>query len=142
MGWIAWCFALAAALAHPNKGQTSVVVVMKQARCTVCALQLRNLARAELGAPVAGVTHDPPGEAAMVTRATGVRTYSHPQGIRWLGLWREDLGMPQPAVVVFDRCGKETGRIVGRQPGVDVTDEVKVLVEQAKTVTRCGTPVS
>ncbi len=140
---VLWTLLLAwGAGAHPNRGETSVVVVMKEARCPVCALQLRALARADLGAPVAGVTHDPPSAAAMVTKATGVRTYSHPEGVRWLGLWRADLGLATPAVVVFDKCGAESGRVVGRQPGVDVTEQVKELVRQADEVTQCGPPMS
>ena len=128
----------ATAQAHPNAGQTSVVVVMKMARCSVCIEQLRTLRTAEIGAPIAGITHEPPQAAAVVTRATGVPTYSHGRGIVALGLWRPDLGIAQPAVVVYDKCGDEAGRIVGRRPGLDVTDQVRALVEVADQVQHCG----
>ena len=129
--------------AHPAAGRTSVVVVMKAPSCGVCATQLRALAAAELGAPVVGITHGSQGAAAQVTRRTGVRTYSHPAGIQAMGLWLPELGIAQPAVVVFDRCGREAGRIVGRQPGVDVSERARALVKQADAVTRCeAKPVS
>ncbi|MEN0065999.1 MAG: hypothetical protein AAGA48_27910 [Myxococcota bacterium] len=145
MALLSWLFVFlfASAQAHPNRGQTSVIVVMKMARCPVCMTQLQTLGGAKLGAPVVGVTHDPVPAAVAVTHTTGVRTYSHPNGIKALGLWRADLGLAQPAVVVFDRCGGETGRIVGREPGVDVTEKVRALVKQADAVTSCdGPPVS
>jgi len=133
---------VASVLAHPNPGRTSVVVVMKMARCPVCAVQLHRLAEAELGAPVVGITHGSRAEAAMVTRSTGVRTYSHRAGIEAMGLWLADRGIAQPAVVVYDKCGDETGRIVGRRPGVDVTERVRELVQAADEVERCGRPMS
>jgi hypothetical protein len=130
------------ALAHPGGGKTSVVVVMKMASCPVCATQLRTLAQADLGVSVMGITHSPKAAAARVTAATGVPTYSHAAGIESMGLWLADQGIAQPAVVVYDRCGGETGRIVGRAPGVDVTDEVRTLVLHAEAVEGCGKPAS
>jgi len=119
------------ALARPPAGQTQVVVVMKMASCGVCAAQMRRLAEADLGAPVMGITHSPRPEAQRVAAATGVPTYSHAEGIRSMGLWLDDRGLAMPAVVVYDRCGEEAGRIVGRRPGADVTEAVQQLVREA-----------
>lgn len=116
------------AIARPAAGVVQVVVVMKTATCSVCAGQLVQLARAELGVPVVGITHDSPQLAERVTQATGVKTFSHAEGIVSMGLWLADRGLAQPAVVVYDRCGGEAGRIVGRAPGVDVTNDVRALV--------------
>lgn len=130
------------ALAHPNTGETSVVVVLKSASCSVCATQLRTLAQAELGVPLMGITHDPKEAAAKVATVTGVPTYSHAAGIESMGLWLPERGIAQPAVVVYDRCGAEAGRIVGRAPGVDVTQQVRELVAEARTAQCDGKPVS
>ncbi len=141
--FLALLLALApSALARPHAGQTSVVVVMKMADCPVCITQLRALDRAELGAPLMGITHSPDAAAARASNAAGVSVYSHAAGIRSMGLWLADQGIAQPAVVVYDRCGAETGRIVGRAPGLDVTDAVRELVKQADMVESCGKPVS
>lgn len=129
---------VSSAHAGPPAGRTSVVVVMKMARCSVCATQLSALDAADLGVPVLGLTHDPPPAAAAVTARTGVPTYSHPGAIESMGLWLAARGIAQPAVVVFDRCGEETGRIVGRRPGTDISHEVRALVVQAEAVQRCG----
>jgi hypothetical protein len=94
----------------------------------VCAGQLVQLAGADLGVPVVGITHDSQQLAVRVTAATGVATFSHPEGIVSMGLWLADQGIAQPAVVVYDRCGGEAGRVVGRAPGVDVTSDVRALV--------------
>lgn len=133
---------LNAAEAHPTAGRTSVIVVMKGARCPVCVTQLRALGRAELAADVVGMTHDSEAAAAAVTRSTGVRTSSHPAAIRAMGLWLAQYDMAQPAIVVYDRCGTETGRILGRGPGRDETASVRRLVAQANAVASCGRPSS
>lgn len=141
MMWVMWLLS-AWGLAHPNAGGTSVVVVMKTARCPVCATQLKTLHGAELGAPVVGITHEGRAAAAAVTRLLGVRTYSHPAGIAAMGLWLPEAGMAMPAVVVFDKCGDEAGRLVGRRPGVDVTEQVRGLVKKANAVASCDAPMS
>jgi hypothetical protein len=106
------------AIARPAPGSVQVVVVMKMATCTVCAGQLVQLAGADLGVPVVGITHDSQQLAVRVTAATGVATFSHPEGIVSMGLWLADQGIAQPAVVVYDRCGGEAGRVVGRRRDV------------------------
>lgn len=130
------------ALAHPGGGQTSVVVVMKQADCAVCTTQLRTLDRAALGVSLMGITHSPKAAAERAGKAAGVPVYSHAEGIVAMGLWMPEQGIAQPAVVVYDRCGTETGRIVGRAPGVDVTAQVRTLVDTAEAVRGCGEPAS
>jgi len=130
------------AYAHPGGGQTSVVVVMKMADCSVCATQLRTLDQAELGVSLMGITHSPKAAAERAAAAIGVPVYSHAEGIVSMGLWMPELGIAQPAVVVYDRCGAETGRIVGRAPGVDATQQVRTLVDKAEAVMGCGKPVS
>jgi len=143
MRWLASLLLLSlSASAHPPSGQTQVVVVMKMASCSVCAGQMQRLSSAELGVPLMGITHDPQPMADRVTQTTGVPTYSHAEGIASMGLWLEDQGIAMPAVVVYDRCGVETGRVVGRRPGADATRAVRQLVEQANAVTGCGKPVS
>lgn len=124
--------------ARPPSGSTQVVVVMKSAGCAVCARQMRQLSQAELGVSLMGITHGSSADAARVTNATGVRTYSHAAGIEAMGLFREDLGMAMPAVVVYDRCGDEVGRLVGRAPGIDATTEVRTLVVRAESVDTCA----
>ena len=142
MSWLLFVLGSTLAAAHPPSGETQVVVVMKAASCSVCAGQLRQLAAAELGVPLVGITHEPEPMAARVTQVTGVATYSHAAGIRSMGLWLAERGIAQPAVVVYDRCGAEAGRIVGRAPGVDVTAEVRGLVQEAEQVVCAGKPVS
>lgn len=128
--------------ARPGAEGTQVVVVLKQAACPVCAGQLRRLSEAGLGVSVVGITHDPPNDAARVAAATGVPAYSHPEGMVSLGLWAPGQATATPAVVVYDRCGTEVGRIVGRAPGRDATEAVRALVGEAEAVTGCGVPLS
>lgn len=124
---------LSLALARPPTGQTQVVVVMKNAGCPVCVEQLTRLREARLPANLMGITHESSEAAAVASQQTGVSVYSHAPGIRSMGLLRD--GYALPAVVVYDPCGDETGRIVGRRPGQDVTHEVRSLVVSANQAT-------
>lgn len=124
---------LALALARPPTGQTQVVVVMKNAACEVCLGQLARLRRARLPANLMGITHEGRDRAAAAAERVGVPVYSHAPGIEAMGLLRDGYAMP--GVVVYDPCGEEAGRIVGRRPGQDVTAEVRALVERARQAT-------
>lgn len=122
--------ALGLAFARPPTGERQVVVVLKSTDCTVCAAQLKRLARAGFDASVFGLTQDSASGAAKVSAATGVPTYSHARGVQALGLVIDER-TARPAVVVYDRCGAEIGRVVGRAPGSDATPAVRQLLEQA-----------
>jgi peroxiredoxin len=114
----------ATSLARLAGGSRLVVVVMKGTWCQVCAEQLGRLAKlepelAKLQSRVVGLTHDGHEKATKVARSTGAPVASDPKHdvLDALGLWRDDWEHPLPAIVVFDRCGVERGRLPGRRPG-------------------------
>ena len=113
-------------LAAAAAGHRLVVVVMKGTWCPVCIKQLRRLGALDkalkgLGVRVVGLTHESFEKASKLRKE---RSLKHPilsdpkhEVLSLLGLWRAQWGHPVPAMVVFDRCGKERGRISGRAPG-------------------------
>ena len=126
-------------LAEQASGRPLVVVVMKGSWCPVCIDQLRRLGalRArihKLGARVVGVSTDAVTEnrrAAEEARLSDpILTDVQHRVVSALGLWRADAGHPMPAIVVFDRCGTERARIVGRAPGERPEPAVMRLLEE------------
>jgi len=123
-----------------------VVVVMKGAWCPVCVGQLDRFAKLgeqlhRLNAQVVGLNADSPADNLVVEKKLGVPILSDPDGstLRGLGLWRDDWGHPMPAVLVFDRCGEERGRVVGRRPGLrDEEAVIELLKTLALDPARCG----
>lgn len=116
----------ATSLAHTARGTRLLVVVMKSVHCPVCVAQLRRLEQmstelARFGVTTVGLSHEPFAQCGRAQRraklATVVLSDPKVKVIRTLGLWRDDFGHPMPALVLFDRCGSERGRLVGRRPG-------------------------
>lgn len=108
------------------RGKRLVVVVLKGTWCQVCVGQLQRLAKFErqlekLDARVVGLTHESHAKAKAVARDSGLPfpILSDPKHevLAALDLWRDEWGHPLPAIVVFDRCGDERGRMSGRRPG-------------------------
>jgi peroxiredoxin len=126
-------------LAERASGHRLVVVTMKGHGCRVCLGQLARLAALDgrlsaLKARVVGLDADTPQANAEATRRLGISLAilsdrSH-RVLDALGLWRRDANEPMPAIVVYDECGKERGRLVGRRPGQRDEDAVVVLLER------------
>jgi peroxiredoxin len=110
-------------LAEIAAGNTLVVVVMKGHYCPVCRGQLARLEAmqgefARAGARLTALNADPPAANRAIAEKFGFTSpITSDQGrsvLGALGLWLADAGHPLPAVVVFDACGTEVQRIVGR----------------------------
>jgi peroxiredoxin len=103
-----------------------VVVVMKGEWCPVCRAQLQRLSQleprlAELDAKLIALNADSPEANRRMRDALGigctVLSDAKQRVLSWLGLWQPRLQQPLPALLVFDRCGAEAARWVGRGPG-------------------------
>jgi peroxiredoxin len=113
-------------LAAEANGRNLVVVVMKGHWCGVCVEQLRRFANfglelKRLDATVIGLNADTVRANRKVAeeKAVNLPILSDPPHavIDALGLWLPDYGHPMPSLVVFDKCGYEVARKVGRQAG-------------------------
>jgi len=113
-------------LAEAAGGRALVVVVMKGHWCEVCSDQLARFADKQqdlsaLGARLVGLNADSPAANKGMLAARGIRARvlsdTQHELLTALGLWLPSEGYPMPAIVVFDRCGDEVARWVGRQPG-------------------------
>jgi peroxiredoxin Q/BCP len=112
-------------LAEYASSRRLIVVVMKGTWCPVCIGQLRRLADLEkeltkLGATVIGLSTDSVERCrkAAFDHQLPFAILSDPdrEVVSALKLWRAEWGHPMPSLIVFDRCGIERGRIVGRSP--------------------------
>lgn len=112
-------------LAEAAGGDALVVVVMKGHWCRVCVDQLARLVQRQrdltaLGARVVGLNADAPAVNKRMLEEQGIdgRVLSDEkhQLLDELGLWLPSAGHPLPAIVVFNHCGEEAARWVGRQP--------------------------
>lgn len=131
-------------------GRALVVVVMKGHWCPVCVGQLVRLGEQrgrlnELGAFVVGLNADGPKAnrivAAQKRLVFPVLSDETHAVIERLGLWFPDAGHPMPAMVVFDRCGDEAGRLIGRSPGDRPEPQLFELLEKLRASKRaCGRP--
>ena len=120
---------------------------MKGHWCSVCLAQLARLAALnsrlqKLRTRVVGLNADSHNANAEAAKATGIplAILSDPEHgvLEALGLWRSKANAPMPALVVFDECGAEHARIVGRRPGERVEGSViDVLEKVARTPPRC-----
>ena len=137
-------------LAEAAGGQALVVVVMKGHWCRVCSDQLARFVERQpelkvLGARVIGLNADAPAvnkrmldEQRIAGRVLSDETH---QVLTELGLWLPREGHALPAIVVFDRCGNEVARWVGRQPGERPESAVfRVLRRLAEDKRACGRP--
>jgi peroxiredoxin len=137
-------------LASAAGGRLLVVVVLKGTWCQVCVGQMQRLAKVEkrlekLGTRVVGLTHESHTKAKAVAKDSGLPfpILSDPKHevLAALGLWRDDWGHPLPAMVVFDRCGDERGRMSGRGPGDQVEKSLlEFLKKLADNPASCELP--
>lgn len=139
-------------LAQEASGRRLVVVVMKGTWCPVCVRQLRRLATMrsqleEFGVRVVGLNTD----SSKKNRALREReklpfellSDSERRVTKALGLWIASAGHPMPAIVVFDRCGAERGRLTGRRPGQRPESALlQMLAEMKKHPAKCREPVA
>ncbi|MBN4059265.1 peroxiredoxin family protein [Endomicrobium sp. AH-315-J14] len=129
-------------------GQRLVVVVMKGHWCAVCVKQLERLARLDkqlgkLGVRVVGLNVDPHAKnrALIKKHAFPFPILSDPKHrvLERLELWRPKWGHPLPSLLIFNRCGKETGRSRGRAPGERYERLLLDLLESMKKKpAKCG----
>ncbi|HMJ11487.1 MAG TPA: redoxin domain-containing protein [Polyangiaceae bacterium] len=131
---------------HARSGRL-VVVTMKGHWCGVCLGQLARFsalrARLEkLNARVVGLNADPHRANAEAAKLVGIplpilSDSRHPV-LEALGLWLAEAEQPMPGIVVFDECGRERGRLVGRSPGQRDENAVIALLQKiAATPPKC-----
>jgi peroxiredoxin len=121
-------------LAEVAAGKTLVLVVMKGHYCAVCRAQLARLEAISrrfrrLGARLAALNADPfeanraiAEKYAFSMPILSDRDHAVSEGLR---LWHAQAGHPMPAIVVFDACGSEVSRSVGR--GLDDRPEAALI---------------
>jgi peroxiredoxin len=104
-------------------GKTLALVVMKGHYCSVCRAQLARLEPlstrfGEFGTRLAAINADPFEANRAVSEKYGfsmpVLSDRDHSVIEALGLWIPESAHPMPALVVFDACGDEAWRSVGR----------------------------
>lgn len=126
-----------------------VVVVMKGHWCGVCIAQLRRLGKAQsklkkLSAQVVGLNTDSvrANRAMAETQNVPFQVLSDRsrEVVKELGLWLEEQEHPMPALVVFDACGKEAARVVGRRPGERLEKDLFKLLARLKKDNSCSPP--
>jgi len=122
---------------------------MKGHWCQVCIAQLQRLSALQtklsrLGATVVGLNAD---SVKANRRVMEQMSLAYPilsdrerVVIRGLGLWSAEHEMPFPAILVFDRCGREQARRLGRAPSERPEPELLRLLRdlQQKTKTCDG----
>jgi peroxiredoxin len=120
-------------------GGRLVVVTMKGHWCRVCLEQLVRLAAVRnrlsaLKARAVGLdadTHRANAEAARELRIPlAILSDREHRVLDALDLWRADAARPMPAIVAYDECGRERGRLVGRRPGQNDENAVIALLEK------------
>jgi len=129
-------------------GQRLVAVVMKGTWCRVCVQQLVRLAGRmrqlrKLQTRVVALTTEAPKKNAALAKKQklGFTIASDPKHIvlSRLGLWRPAWGHPLPAIVVFDKCGRERARLEGRSPNTRVEHALlRYLREIDKKPEKCA----
>jgi peroxiredoxin len=110
-------------LAEVAAGKTLIVVVMKGHWCPVCRAEVARLgARSarfrELGARLCALNADAPAANRAIAEKFGlampILSDADHAVLAALGLWREGDEHPLPAALVFDACGNEVERFLGR----------------------------
>jgi len=113
-------------LALQAAGEALVVVVMKGHWCQVCIGQLQRFQQLRqrfdsLEATVVGLNADAPELNRRMAEREGIEqpvlSDEQHRVLDELGLWLPRQSHPMPGIVVFDRCGDEAARWVGRRPG-------------------------
>jgi peroxiredoxin len=113
-------------LAAQAAQRSLVVVVMKGYWCRVCVAQLQRMGELKarldaLGATYVGLNADAPADNLEMKKKEEIDCQilsdEQHQVLDKLGLWLPRAQRPLPAIVVFDRCGDEAARWVGRRPG-------------------------
>lgn len=137
-------------LRRQARGQRLVVVTIKGTWCKVCIEQLTRLqkirhALAERGARVVALSSERPKQHASAAKRYDLRMplLSDPKRrvLRKLGLWLERPAHPMPAMVVFDRCGRERGRQLGRRPGARREKQLLAFLDElVKAPANCHEP--
>ncbi len=126
---------------HSRNGRL-VLVTMKGHWCGACLGQLARFSalRARLdklkahGVGLNADSHRPNAEAAKhVGVALPMLSDARHLVLERLGLWIADAEQPMPGIVVFDECGRERGRLVGRNPGQRDENAVIALLEKIAT---------
>lgn len=135
------------------RGRHLILVVMKGHWCRVCIGQLARLGALRdrltaLRSTVVGLNAD----SVKANRAVVAEAQLHfpilsdpgHRVIERLGLWLDDVEHPMPAIVVFDRCGSERGRLVGRAPGQALPEPelLKLLEALGKKPLPCDQPAA
>lgn len=132
-------------LAEQAPGQLLVVVVIKGTWCPVCVAQLQRLSKLQRqldarNTRVVALTSEPPAQIGAAQKRLPFKLLNDPKHLvlQRLGLWRPRWNHAQPAIVVFDRCGKERRRVEGRAPAVRVERSLfRVLDELLREKHRC-----
>jgi peroxiredoxin len=110
-------------LAEVAAKKTLIVVVMKGHYCPVCRAQLARLQELrqpleQLGTVCCGLNADPVAANRVISEKFGFEMpiLSDPMHsvLAALGLWLEGAAHPMPAIIVYDQCGNEARRILGR----------------------------
>lgn len=118
---------------HGRNGRL-VLVTMKGHWCGVCLGQLARFSALrsrleKLKGRVVGLNADSHRANAEAAKHVGIAlpmlSDSRHRVLDALGLWLADAEQPMPGIVVFDECGRERGRLVGRNP--DQRDESAVI---------------
>jgi peroxiredoxin len=137
-------------LAAEADGHALVVVVMKGHWSRVCIDQLQRLGQlrsrlAQLDSVLVGLNSDAPDLNRQMSNAQGIEckvlSDEKHEVISGLGLWLPREQHPLPAIVVFDRCGDEAARWVGRRPGDrPEADVLRLLQKVAEEDRVCAGP--
>ena len=137
-------------LAAQADGKHLVLVVMKGHWCRVCVAQVQRFGQLastlkSLSARVVGLNADAPESNRKMAEDEGIDSpvlsdTTH-EVLSALGLWLPREQHPLPAIVLFDRCGDEVARWVGRHPGDrPESDVIRVLRKLAEDKRVCERP--
>ena len=136
-------------LAAAAAGQALVVVVMKGYWCRVCIAQLGRLCQRKpelvaLRTSLVGLNADAPATNKRIMEEYAIEcpmlSDEKHEVLAELGLWLPREGHALPGIVVFDRCGDEAARWVGRDPDDRPEDELfrvlRKLVDERRVCER------
>jgi peroxiredoxin len=146
------------ALREVAGSQQLLVFVIKSTSCAVCRRQLQQLQRyhqrfAQTDTRIVVLGSQNIANLVRLKRAAKLRfrLASDPSRrvLRKLGLWREAWEHPLPAMLLFDRCGRERGRVAGRRPGMEpeqaflrLSKKVRAEATPCQPVARAARPPS
>ena len=117
-------------------GDRLLVVIMKGTWCPVCVEQIQRFEQSaqitQLGTRVVGLTTDGLQAIEVLQPSLNSRLLADDNTrtvVSGLGLWRSDWGHPLPAILLFDRCGQERARWLGRSPSLAPDGNVLTALE-------------